>query len=268
MAFVTELMGDRCSLTDADIIEIGSSAHQPFGNGAVAWANGARSVRAMDFQDLINPERVGVALYELFADILARPEHWKFNGEPERDFVERVREVPFGDLEEGRLDVLHGEGKPFRYFNYEDSKKSFEENSADILMSTSVYEHIREPLEELSWHRALLRPGGYAMHTIDFRDHRSYVFEGFHPWSFMIDGGYGAGSDTAGVRHDHWINGLRLSQLLEVVREAGFEIIDVRRDVVETPTEKHQSMFRPEFQELSEEDRDTLAIRLLARAPG
>lgn len=30
MAFVTELMGDHCSLSGADIIEIGSSAHQPF----------------------------------------------------------------------------------------------------------------------------------------------------------------------------------------------------------------------------------------------
>lgn len=220
----------------------------------------------MDFQDLMNRERLAFALYELFADMLARPAHWQFTSEDEAAFVERLRTVPFDGLEEGKLEAFYGEGKPFQYFNYDASKVGLKPQSADIIMSTSVYEHIEDPAAELAWHRSLLRPGGYAMHTIDFRDHRSYVFDGFHPWSFMIDGGYGEGSKNAGVRHDHWINGLRLSQLLNVVEGAGWEVVDVRRDVVETPTEKHQSMFRPEFKDLSAEDRDTLAIRLLVRA--
>ena len=140
-------------------------------------------------------------------------------------------------------------------------------NSADLIFSVSVYEHIREIEDELRWHRVLLRSGGYAVHTIDFRDHRHYLWNHFDPWSYMVDGGYADGSDTAGVRADHWINGLQLSQMLEVMEQTGWEVVDVRRDVVTAPSDLTRSQFRPEFQAMSDDDINTLAARVLLRAP-
>ena len=179
----------------------------------------------MDFGDLVDPSRTAFGLYELLANCLAMPDRWNLLGIPEDEFLARVRAMPLAELENGDMSSILGHRRPLQYYSYETSKTRLGPQSADLICSVSVYEHIRDLEQELRWHRMILRPGGHAMHTIDFRDHRHYVWGHFDPWSYMVDGGYGSGSDAAGVRADHWINGLQLSQMLEVMERTGWEVI-------------------------------------------
>jgi SAM-dependent methyltransferase len=82
--------------------------------------------------------------------------------------------------------------------------ETFPEESADLVLSTSVLEHVKEPELELSLQKRALTETGHCVHTIDFTDHRTWAFD------FYYDGHLGT------------CNGLRKSDFEIIASELGF----------------------------------------------
>lgn len=102
----------------------------------------------------------------------------------------------------------------------------------DLVFSVAVLEHVREPRQALSETLRLLRPGGYALHQIDYEDHRGRGAAGWDflrfseaEWERMHEGEL-ARDYTNRLRHSHW---------RRLVDELGFEVVEVAFQPVAPP---------------------------------
>lgn len=105
-------------------------------------------------------------------------------------------------------------------------------NSMDLVFSVAVFEHVRNPRQVLAESIRVLRPGGYAIHQIDYEDHRG---RGPAGWDFLrfstaewdrLHEGELARDYTNRVRHSQWV------RLLD---EVGYETVQVTVERAETP---------------------------------
>ena len=132
--------------------------------------------------------------------------------------------------EETGLDVssvLDMSSDPIRYsasIRREVSSLSLADASADFVFSIAVLEHVRDPQSMLAEGWRLLRPGGVALHSIDYEDHRG---RGPAAWEFLrlstsewdrLHEGDKARDYTNRVRHSKW---------LALIEELGFEVVQV-----------------------------------------
>ena len=89
------------------------------------------------------------------------------------------------------------------------------DDQVDFIFSTSVLEHVMQPSAVARKMALLLRPGGYAWHSIDLRDHRDFNA----PLAFL-------GLSTRDYASINSENRLRTSDWLEVFQGVGFDTIE------------------------------------------
>jgi SAM-dependent methyltransferase len=95
----------------------------------------------------------------------------------ERDRAEdAVRPGPAPNPE--RLQLVAGAG-------IEEAPERFEPASFDVILSIAVLEHVQDSDSTFAAMDRLLRPGGFMVHAIDFRDHRMFTAGGGHPLEFL-----------------------------------------------------------------------------------
>jgi SAM-dependent methyltransferase len=67
----------------------------------------------------------------------------------------------------------------------EEAEQVLEPESFDLIMSRAVFEHVYDPERAFSVMHRLLKPGGYMLHKIDFRDHGIFSKHQHHPLTFL-----------------------------------------------------------------------------------
>ena len=125
-------------------------------------------------------------------------------------------ERPLGDVVEpiaGTADVRVRE--PLITILREDAGRlGLPDQSVDVLLSITVLEHVPDtrPLVRNSWR--LLKPGGWAYHSIDLRDHDHFD----RPLEFLT------WSDEEFARRQPGNNRMRFTDHLKVFEESGFKV--------------------------------------------
>ena len=141
-----------------------------------------------------------------------------------------------------------------------DSLKTIPSESVDLLFSQAVLEHIRREdfLDVLRETRRVLKPGGVCSHRVDLQDHLGNALNNlrFSEWlwekPFMVNSGF-------------YTNRIRFSEMLDLVRCAGFAVSDVQVERWEhLPTPK-KSMAYP-FRELPLQELLVSGFDLVLRA--
>ncbi len=82
------------------------------------------------------------------------------------------------EIDSTKLLYIHGIG-------IEEAEKIFEPESFDFIVSRAVVEELYDPDAAFSVMNALLVPGGYMLHKIDFRDYGIFSSSGHHPLTFL-----------------------------------------------------------------------------------
>jgi SAM-dependent methyltransferase len=143
----------------------------------------------------------------------------------------------------------------------------------DLIFSTSVLEHVKRPREVVQRMWQLLKPGAYAWHSIDLRDHRDFS----RPLGFLELSEH----DYAAIDTE---NRLRASDWLDLFGRSDFELVECEfgafksasdHSYVYSLTRPEQSWldegaranFKPPFDAKDAIDLSILAVRILARKP-
>ncbi len=152
-----------------------------------------------------------------------------------------------------------------RYILYDGKHVPMDNESVDIIVSYTVYEHIRYPKLQVEETFRLLRPGGLAIHRIDLGDHFSYgVNEDLlfnclrYPkwlWEAMT------------FNRSAYINRVRYSEWIDLHKGAGFEILSVAKDESEHIRSLYSKGQLEYLSKLNGEDRFASAIDLVLKKP-
>jgi len=133
--------------------------------------------------------------------------------------------------------------------------------SVDLVFSIAVLEHVRDPRHSLSESLRLLRPGGYALHQIDYEDHRG---RGPAGWDFLRFSTSEWDRLHEGERSRDYTNRLRHSQWCRLIADLGFEVVEISFDRVRPPNSVN---VHPDLGPLTEEDLEIQSAHFILRRP-
>jgi SAM-dependent methyltransferase len=132
--------------------------------------------------------------------------------------------------------------------------------SLDLIISQAVLEHVDGLEETYGAMIALLRPGGYASHNIDFSAHYLSPFWNGHwaysNWEWKLVRG----------RREFLLNRKPLSEHIRHARTAGFDILFSQPEYDDAGLKREA--LQGGFQLLNEEDVRTRGVTLILRKPG
>lgn len=196
-------------LRGKDVMDFGAGDFNPLALAIVLYVNGARSLLAFEPGGW-RLEYAQAAVRELVADIFTSPRAYNigYPGDP-KTLTRRLTEInleaigPRPALDLGPIQLR-------RSFSFDGHSGAF-----DLILSTSVFEHVGSFEQEIANHLRALRKGGVSINRVDFTDHR-HAQPGMWPFGFYEDGvTYGC-------------NLLRVSDLAAAATHAGvrFEIRD------------------------------------------
>jgi SAM-dependent methyltransferase len=138
------------------------------------------------------------------------------------------------------------------------------ENQVDLVISSSVLEHVKDPKAVLQSSFNWLKPGGMTLHLIDLRDHN---FRFRHPFEMLTysDTVWAKWLDLDGAFH---VNRLRLPDYINVAREIGFQRINyeiLSKDEAELTAVIDR--IQPEFRTVPHEILALLTVALNGQKP-
>ena len=110
------------------------------------------------------------------------------------------------------------------YFAPYEMSGSIFNGTVDLITSQAVMEHVKDIGAHYKFQYQLLSNGGVALHQIDLKSHGTSLLWNGH-WSYSEEE-YQKVMKTYTFR---WINRLSLERHIELMKDAGFEIIDVER---------------------------------------
>jgi len=204
-------------IRDAVHVDIGCGSSFPYGRMFVHLMAGARRAYCFDL-DPIQDEGAAVrAMAALAAAALVDPPRIFGDLPITRDEILRNLEgfdlarLSAGDpagIARERLQLVH---------------RSIDDlglpgDSVDAVFSNSVLEHLPDVGAVLAETARILRPGGFAAHGIDTKDHRWYGNPKQHPLEFL--------TEPAGPKILYGCNRLRIQDYPPLFRAAGFDIVD------------------------------------------
>lgn len=134
------------------------------------------------------------------------------------------------------------------------------DDSVDLILSTSVLEHLRAPEVVLDESLRILKPGGWMIHLVDLRDHFfRYPFEmlKYSPrmWKFLTTRCGGSGYQNR-WRLPHWTAALD---------KRGFRTQLFPQTVLYEEMKKERPFFQPEFLGFSDEALATVVAILVSQ---
>jgi len=134
-------------------------------------------------------------------------------------------------------------------------------SSVDLVFSIAVLEHVRKPLRSLSESLRILRPGGYALHQIDYEDHRG---RGAAGWDFLRFPASAWERMHTGEQARNYTNRLRHSQWCRLIDEVGFEVVETSFDRVSPPDSPEVHC---DIGPLAEDDLEIQSAHFILRKP-
>lgn len=218
-------------LNGAHIVDYGCGAHNPFSQAAILLANGARQVTCIE-PSIISRSLSIAAVMQTVIAIFTDPDAFLLEGGSGDQMRERLAGVDWKRL------LSDGGSGPVKLLNSlgEISEKF------DLMISTSVLEHLKEPEREFDLMNTWMNRDGVAVHSVDFTDHR-HTDPDYHPFKFYFDG----------MHKD--INGLRVSQLDRLLRDAG--LFTTLSRVLEHDEDLNRAKLVPRYSDLSDQDLHT-----------
>jgi 2-polyprenyl-3-methyl-5-hydroxy-6-metoxy-1,4-benzoquinol methylase len=252
--FAESIRSKEVSFEGKRCVEIGCGFARPYGFATLFHLCGAASVIGIDEARSLDPEAVASTTLLILLTSLLQPEATGLGIlKQSKDSI--LRNINGFDLEglfNLRLDSSIPKSIKLRHCRYGDLRP--EEKIFDIAVSNSVFEHIDDLPRLISDLREHISCNGMIYVNVDYKDHRVYSRTGFSAWEYLKDGNGGSG--------DLYINMLRHSKMVEMIRRHGFRVEIAGLDKISPPTEERQK-FLPEFTNLSEEDIQTVSARML-----
>jgi hypothetical protein len=200
------------------VLDLGAGIFYPLSTAALLYANGFERVDAFE-PFAIHGSFAVAALQELVRAVNDDPERFRcFPDSPDA----RTLKARLAGLDQHRLSerIAHLNAAEVEAVNL-GGVRLFQRAEAlplgalDWVFSNSVLEHVNPLPEALAWHRSLLKPAGFAFHTVDFVDHRYYFDRRLHPMQCYFDGVLDG------------INGLRPRQMEALFMSSGFQTYKV-----------------------------------------
>ncbi len=168
-------------LEGRDVLDFGAGQFSPISVAVILFVNGAGSVTAFEPGGW-RPDYVETATRELIADISMRPDAYALSPAVDAETIRRrLAEVRFDRLSPppqadlGPIRLLHR-------FAFDEHPSAF-----DLVLSTSVFEHVQSFEAEIDNHLTVLKSPGLSINRIDFTDHRHSKPEHV-PFGFYRDG--------------------------------------------------------------------------------
>lgn len=202
---------DFDQIRDQTILDYGSGVFYALSSAIILRGNGFSQVYALEPYPL-RVEFVVSGVLELLQQLMQDPARFCFSGIPERQLKMRVAELDLSQLtarlqafnskqcsqvELGGVTLVHG-------------LDELPAGGVDWVFSNSVLEHVENLPDAMQALRALLKPNGVCLHTVDFADHRHYEDPRLHLFEMYFDG----------VLHE--INGMRPREMEQQFVQAGF----------------------------------------------
>lgn len=239
-------------------LDLGCGRFHPFGMATYFYLNGLEKGYCIDPAEADKP-RASEALYDLLCDALARPELWKQNEVSWEEYFSRIRSFDLYALREGDLDKGLGDAPLEHHVTDAAVPGMLPEGKIDLVSSRSVLEHCLDLDSVLRQMYSIMSPGGIGFHEIDLVDHRVYSDpERYHYWSFLTEGNLG--------EEDKLCNLLRSCQILDIVNEIGFEVLEQSPGRVDLPAGL-RAQLRPEYQQFSDEELQVIGLKIIVRKP-
>jgi SAM-dependent methyltransferase len=176
-----------------------------------------------------------------------------------------ARSVVIIDIEKNIPDDVLEKNSFLNYILYEGNEMPVGHESYDVVLSYTVYEHLRNPLMTIKETYRILREGGVAVHLIDLGDHLYYgnnnnpdkIFNCLRyserVWNMMS------------YNRSIYVNRLRQSEWIKLHEDAGFEILLVKtgyNDHIKKLFEKGEHQY---LNRIKPEDRFISSILLVAK---
>lgn len=241
-------------LRNATCIEFGCGGLNPGGGSMAMLLAGAKHVIALDLDDIQSPGCAARSMYAVFGAAVTRTCNPPIPGTADQ-IMERVDSFDWNLLASG--DLRGVDSKRLVYIQKPMSQAGIASASTDILVSSSVFEHLAEPDEIIKEMARIVRPGGLCMHAIDGVDHRSYNNKEVDDLEFLKDG-----SNAQLLFGCNRVRPLAFQRMFE---EHGFEVRAIRQGEVRQLTDEAVQRFAPQFRELPRRHLEVLRARFYLR---
>ncbi|MCA9277726.1 MAG: hypothetical protein H6815_02960 [Phycisphaeraceae bacterium] len=195
-------------LRGSHVLDFGAGQYSPLSIAILLYINGAETVTAFEPAGWF-PDTTPVSIRELISDIHVQPDTYNFAGHNDARLLKRrLAELSFEAINQDEINL--GPIRLCKHLDFQSYASSF-----DMILSTSVFEHVSSFDNEIQNHLTSLRPGGISINRVDFTDHRQWKPE-LVPFGFYRDG------VPCGC------NLLRVSDLADAAKKTGamFEIKD------------------------------------------
>jgi SAM-dependent methyltransferase len=148
---------------------------------------------------------------------------------------------------------------------YDGSTMPFDDGAFDVIWSSDVFEHVREPKRVLHEAFRVLRPGGSFLAAIDFRDH--YFLDNEERWLECLQYPEWLWWAMTSNRSS-FVNRLRASDWRELFKATGFVVGQFDLRTSEVLRKMHRAgAIRSAGRQLSEEDASTYRLEVAVVKP-
>ncbi|MFO1523091.1 MAG: class I SAM-dependent methyltransferase [Kiritimatiellia bacterium] len=197
-----DILPREYDLAGQRVVEIGPG--DQFGVALLFLAHGAASVTCLDkYRARVNPAFLGMLYEELRRDLTpeqqARVSARGPHGGPGGDAFRSLDDCPL-----------------------ERAGAVLEPSSADLVVSRSVLEYLKQPDEAFRVVDALLARGGAMAHVVDCRDDGLFSSHGFHPLEFLT---VPESTYSAMTSHTYRPNRWRIAQFRRVLNDMGYAAV-------------------------------------------
>ncbi|MCK5941056.1 MAG: methyltransferase domain-containing protein [Planctomycetes bacterium] len=231
---------DFPELANAVCIDFGCGGLNPCGPLFTLLLAGARRGIAIDLDQIQSPTCAAKALHTMVSAAVTGTTQPRIPGDAQT-ILDRVasfdlRKLAQGDhsgMDRERLDYVQ---KPL-------DQAGFADGMFDMCFSTSVFEHLDDPVSVIEEMARIIKPGGLCVHAIDGVDHRHYPRPEIHPLEFLKDD-----SDATIIYGCNRIRPLEFAPMFEA---AGFEIRTVIEGAPLELDDETVASLAPRYRELS-----------------
>ena len=230
------------ALQDARCLDLGCGGCNLGGGVFAMLLAGARSGVAIDLDPVESFGCVARCLHATLGAALLRTSRPRIPATAQQH-VERVISFDWEKLADGDI-----EGVDFDRLQYVQrplAEAGIGDASIDILVSSSVFEHLADPGDVIAEMARVVRPGGLCVHAIDGFDHRSYGPTGVDVLEFL--------REDCGDQLVWGCNRIRPLAFAPMFEEHGFEVRKVYKGARAALTDTQVSALAPQFRDLPRE---------------
>jgi ubiquinone/menaquinone biosynthesis C-methylase UbiE len=234
----------KIPIKDATYIEVGAGAINPFGLMFMYLMLGAKKCISLEPDNLQNKRLILRNLAETAGKLLINPQKVLFDYPVTREeILANISSFKLDALQEGKEEGLNPE--KLVYLQESLFNNSISNDTADVVISSSVLEHLPKMESAIQEMYRITKSGGYGIHNIDGIDHWSYSNPEMHPLEFLT-----IETDEEIV---HISNRIRPLNFKEIFERNGFEVLEIRPyGKVEVSQELRNSFVEP-FRSMSQE---------------